>query len=214
MKALDAYPWPGNVRELRRVLRHAAERARLQGRDTVEREDLPDEIQRPAPAAAADTAGPSNPESPHPDAAPRDARGASKSAADAVAGGLVARGLSEREAAEILALRAAGFRVGAAEAMLGYSSKSRTFSHRLRGLSLKLLSLSDWNPDAAAGLMAGENHTLVAVAARRLRNLVDGIAARLDEPDERLLENLLIEHRRYALEAATVLRRVRRPADA
>ena len=117
-------------------------------------------------------------------------------------------GFTEREAAEIAALCATGFRVGEAEALLGYSSKSRTFSHRLRGLCLKALSLLALQPRRMpAGCSTGP-------IQRSPRSPRGGCApcstrspsASHDAPDK-VLTNLLTEHRRYALEALAYLRK-------
>src|SRR5579863_3739876 len=54
MKALRAYSWPGNIRQLE----WAMERAVVLGEtDTVNLEDLPPELSRPAAAAAANSYG-------------------------------------------------------------------------------------------------------------------------------------------------------------
>ena len=109
--------------------------------------------------------------------------------------------LTAREQAELLALRAAGFRVGEAEAALGYSSRSRTLSHRLRGLCFKALGLSGFDVERAAVLLGGEDPELAGPMKRRLRTLLDGLAARLDEPDARHERHLLAEHRPWAKRA-------------
>ncbi|HSM91682.1 MAG TPA: sigma 54-interacting transcriptional regulator [Anaeromyxobacteraceae bacterium] len=184
--ALARHGWPGNARELRRTIRQAAQRARLDGRDTIDGADLPTES-GPGPGR---TAAPAPGGSPPP-------RG------DALRQG----GFSEREIAEVEALCATGFRVGEAEALLGYSGKSRTFSHRLRGLSLKALSCAAYRADAAADLLTGGDPALRPHVERRLRALLESLAERVHEPPERILANLLTEHRRFALQALAHLRR-------
>jgi len=183
-EALSRYDWPGNARELRRSLRQAAQRARLDGRTAVEVSDLPPGIavRQPAPASAAPPA------------------------ADARAEALRRAGFTEREVAELAALCSTGFRVGEAEALLGYSSRSRTFSHRVRGLSLKALSVTRLDVPAAARLLTGADPALAPLAERRLRALLDALAERRDEPPERVLTNLLTEHRRFALDVVGTLR--------
>ena len=134
-EALIRHSWPGNARELRRTVRQAAQRARLEGRSTIETADLPAEILTRAKSTAE---GPTAPV-----------------AAAARAEALQKAGLSVREVAEVAALNATGFRVGEAEALLGYSTKSRTFSHRVRGLCFKALHLAGFNPELAADLLTG-----------------------------------------------------------
>jgi DNA-binding NtrC family response regulator len=186
-EALARHAWPGNARELRRTVRQAAQRARLDGRATIEPADLPAEMAgRSAPGAGAPAAAP-----------------APASRAEA----LRRAGFTEREVTEVAALCATGFRVGEAEALLGYSSKSRTFSHRLRGLSLKALAASEFAVDAAARLLTAADPALTAVAARRLRAMLDSLAERGQDGPDRILTNLPTEHRRYALEALARLRR-------
>ena len=187
-EALGRHPWPGNARELRRTVRQAAHRARLDGRSTIEAADLPEEITtRGARVAGAPAAG--------------TLAGASRAEA------LHGAGFTDREVAEIAALCATGFRVGEAEALLGYSSKSRTFSHRLRGLCLKALSVKSFSPDGAAQLLTGADPALTAVAARRLRAMLDALSERVHDAPDKVLTNLLTEHRRYALEALAHLRK-------
>ena len=82
----------------------------------------------------------------------------------------------------------------------------RHLSHRLRGICLKALSLTGWDVDAAARALAGEDGDLAGLVQRRLRTQLDGMAARLDEPDERVLSHLLAEHRMFAIEALARLR--------
>jgi two-component system response regulator HydG len=182
--ALLRYGWPGNARELRRTLRQAAQRATLDGRTLIDVRDLPSDVVARAPAAG-DSGGDS-----------REAR----------AEGLRRAGFTGREVAEIAALCSTGFRVGEAEALLGYSTRSRTFSHRLRGLSLKALSLTALDVQAAAELLTGGDPALSSVAARRLRALLDSTAGRVDEPPAKFLANLLTEHRRFALDVVAGLR--------
>jgi DNA-binding NtrC family response regulator len=190
LEALTRYAWPGNARELRRTVRLAMQRARLEGRATIESTDLPQEITGPG-ARVADAPPPRSPVASRDDALRR-------------------AGFTEREIAEIGALCATGFRVGAAEALLGYSSKSRTFSHRVRGLSLKALCLAGFSVEAAADLLTGSEPALAPIAARRLRALVDALAERAHDPPDRVLTNLLTDHRRYALQVLDHLRRRRR----
>jgi len=186
--ALSTHVWPGNARELRRVIRQAAQRAHLDGRASIDPSDLPPEI--PARAAPPGAAAPSVPTASRAEALHR-------------------AGFTEREVAEVGALCATGFRVGEAEALLGYSSKSRTFSHRLRGLSLKALSCSAFDPDSAAQLLTGGDPALTRVAARRLRVMLASLAERANDAPDRVLTNLLTEHRRYALETLTHVRKRR-----
>jgi DNA-binding NtrC family response regulator len=176
---LLAYSWPGNVRELRRVVRQACRRASLNGRDVVETSDLPAEVSDQEKAAA-------------PRAAPT-------THGDDV--------FSGRERAELEALRATGFRVAAAEVRLGYSGRSRTLSHRLRGLCLKALCASDWDVAAAASLLCGGDAVVEGPVTRRLHGVLDGMSSKLDQPDEHFLNHLLVEHRPFAIETLAHLRR-------
>ncbi len=185
-EALSRHAWPGNARELRRAVRQAAQRARLEGRETIAAADLPPELTALAVPPSETSAA-----------------GASASRPEA----LRRAGFTEREVYEIEALCATGFRVGEAEALLGYSTKSRTFSHRLRGLSLKALSLARFDPDEAALLLTGADSALRPLAARKLRAVLDGVSERAHERPEAILTNLLTEHRRYALEALAHVRR-------
>jgi two-component system, NtrC family, response regulator HydG len=237
--ALSSYDWPGNVRELRRVIRQAAQRARLDGRARIERRDLPDDIAEgvprerrsgtqqavplaparfPEPPPRTADADPVTRFVPTPTAAltdPARPRMAStlptpqESPLSAWDLELRRGGFSDRELAEIAALRACGFRVGEAETRLGYSSKSRTFSHRLRGLSFKALSICQWDVDRAGQLFGGSDDNLAALASRRLRGLLDSVALRLDDPDEKVFANLLNEHRQYLQQAVVLLRQRR-----
>ncbi len=188
-ESLARHAWPGNARELRRAVRQAVQRARLDGRGTVETADLPAEITTTAPGAREKRAAPPA-ELTRPEALRR-------------------AGFTDREVAEIGALCATGFRVGEAEALLGYSGKSRTFSHRLRGLSLKALSLGRFSPEAAAELLTGADSALAPLAARRLRAMLDSLAGRAHDSPDKVLTNLLTEHRRYALEALAHVRKRR-----
>jgi DNA-binding NtrC family response regulator len=186
-EALGRHGWPGNARELRRTVRQAAHRAHLDGRREIDASDLPAEIPVRGARAAEAPAAP---------------------AAAAARGEVLRRaGFTEREVAEIGALCATGFRVGEAEALLGYSSKSRTFSHRLRGLCLKALATASFDADAAARLLTAADPALTPIAARRIRTMLEALAERAEEPPDKVLTNLLTEHRRYALEALAHLRR-------
>ncbi|MFO0581879.1 MAG: sigma 54-interacting transcriptional regulator [Anaeromyxobacter sp.] len=188
-EALARYGWPGNARELRRTVRHAAQRARLAGRASVEREDLPPELwPRATPAAGV--------------AAPA---GAARAGADPLA----EAGFTEVERREIRALVATGFRVGEAEALLGYSQKSRTLSHRLRGIELKALDVAGCDPRAAARLLVPADPVFWAVVERRLARALEAAARNLEVPD-RTLMLLRTEHRRHALRVMAFLRK--RPA--
>jgi len=237
--ALSAYNWPGNVRELRRVIRQATQRARLDGRARIERRDLPDNIAEgvprdrrsgtlqavaqepprfPEPPPRAADATPARVLAPAPAPEPFTPTPSRMASTQPIATEtqlapwdleLRKGGFSDRELAEIAALRACGFRVGEAETKLGYSSKSRTFSHRLRGLSLKALSITAWDVDRAGQLFGGNDANLGALASRRFRGLLDSIALRLDDPEEKVFANLLNEHRQYMQQVLELLRQRR-----
>ena len=58
MRVLSEYDWPGNVRELQRSVRQAFRRADLEGRDTIEPDDLPATVRaQPAKPGAATGGG-------------------------------------------------------------------------------------------------------------------------------------------------------------
>jgi len=109
-------------------------------------------------------------------------------------------GFSNKDRAALRALRATGFRIGDAEAQLGLSQKSRTLSHRLRGLGLKALSAKGWDVEAAARLLAGNDESLTATVTRRLNAQLDHLEQTKDDPDEKQLSHLLVEHRPFVLE--------------
>ncbi len=202
--ALTSFSWPGNVRQLRNVLRQAVQRARLNGRQTIGRMDLGDEMQRrlttpisrPVLSPTVEQATPPATEATATPAAMRS---------------LVERGLSEREAREVVTLRNVRFRVGEAEAKLGYSGQARTLSRRLQWLAFKVLSLCDLDLDQAASLLAGEQPGLQPIVVRRLQKVLDGVAERLGEPDDELLAKLPTDYRRHALAVVAALRRRRQP---
>jgi hypothetical protein len=97
--------------------------------------------------------------------------------------------------------------VGEAEALLGYSTRSRTFSHRLRGLCLKALGLAAFAVDPAARLLTAADPALTPIAARRLRAVLDSLAERGHDGPDRILAGLPTEYRRHALDALAHLRR-------
>lgn len=177
LRVLRAYAWPGNVRELRRVLRRACRRAEIENRTEIVTSDLPHDTRaEPSIAAAASP--------------PRSG--------DEV--------FSGREIAELEALRANRFRIGDAENALGYSTRSGSFSHHVRGLQLKALALSAWNVEAAAVLLAGSDESLIPVASRRLHGLLDRMASRLTDGEDKHLQHLLAEHQEFCREALRFLR--------
>jgi len=186
-EALERHGWPGNARELRRTLRQAVQRAALDGRRTIEVADLPPELTAKATRA---TAAPTS-------------TGPAPSRADA----LRRIGFNDREVEELHALFATGFRVGEAEALLGYSSRSRSFSHRLRGLSLKALGFAGFRPESAAELLVGADSALASVVERRLRAVLESISDRPHDPPDRLLIGLPTEYRRHALDAIAHVRK-------
>jgi len=190
MARLQGHHWPGNVRELRRALRSGHRRSRLAGRTRIEVADLPE------PLGTGGGRGTTPAQEAPVRRAPDPVVGDSPTLSD----------FSEQERAVLAALRSARFSIGEAERLLGYSPGSRTLSHRTRGLSLKALSLSGWDRARAARLLAGDDPQLAAAVARRLARLLDGLAERLDEPEERHTRHLLAGHQRYALEAVTHLR--------
>ena len=204
---IAALPWPGNVRQLRNCLRQAAQRARLNERDTVMRTDLGEELLRgsarltpatipalPAVSAATPAAEPaSGPTSgPRPDIAR-----------------LLQGGFSEREARELITLRETGYQIGEAENRLGYSSEARTLSRRLKGMTLKALSLSDADVDRAAALMLAGDGALHPIVVRRVQKVVDSLVQQLTGPDDALVDGLPADYRRHALAVVAALRQRR-----
>jgi len=193
VEALSGFSWPGNVRQLRNVLRQATQRVRLNERDTILQGDLGEDLRRQttpiafAQAGAIDATAPGGGDTP-------SGRGLGE--------------FSEREAQELRTLRAAGFRVGEAEAQLGYSTEARTMSRRLRGMSFKALSLCGVDVDRSATLLAGDA-ILQPIVARRLQKVIDSVVARLGEADDVLVESVPAEYRRHALDVVTTLRRRR-----
>ena len=119
---------------------------------------------------------------------------------------LVQGGFSEREARELLTLRDAGYQVGEAETRLGYSSEARTLSRRLRGMTLKALSVSDADVERTAMLLLAGDPALQAIVVRRVQKVVDSVIERLGEPDEAQVDGLPADYRRHALIVIAALR--------
>ena len=210
-EALTSFSWPGNVRQLRNVLRQAVQRARLNGRQTIGRMNLGDEMQRRlTPPISRPVLSPTF-EQPTPKAAEATGLSGTTGATAAVRSLVDDKGLSEREAREVVILRNVRFRVGEAEAKLGYSGQARTLSRRLQWLSFKVLSLCDMDLDRAASLLAGDQPELQSIVVRRLQKVLDGVTGRLAEPDDELLAKLPADYRRHALAVLRALRRKRQP---
>jgi len=182
-EVLRRYLWPGNARELRRTVRQAAQRALLAGRSAIERQDLPPELLARA--------------TPPPTPGARPDRAAVEPLARA--------DFTEAEQRELAALRATGFRVGEAETLLGFSTKSRTLSHRLRGLEYKALDATGCDPERGAQLLVPADPALRPTVVRRLEKALDHAQRNLDQP-ERILALLRTEHRRHALAVMAYLR--------
>ena len=91
--------------------------------------------------------------------------------------------------AELLAvLRKHDFQIKSAETELGYSHKSKTLSHHLRGMCIEAMRQSGWNIDDAANVLSGGDKPKVAakLKAKMLRflsnveeNVSAGTAAKL-----------------------------------
>ena len=177
-EVFQAYQWPGNVRELRRIIRGAARRAGLRGSPcTITPEDLPQELalQGPAPDRRNDTLPALSSHEP-----PK-------------------RGVfTPREESELQALRATSFNVGKAECLLGYSSGSRTLSHRLHGICLKALALHGGAVELATQLLTGPSDDLRPIVTRRLQQLIERFQGQLAEGKSPSLKHIQAEHKPYA----------------
>ena len=103
-----------------------------------------------------------------------------------------------RESSELEALRKTGFNVGKAECLLGYSSGSRTLSHRLRGICLKALAMSSVQISEATGLLIGRARELEPAATRRLQQLIERLTTQLGEGKSPNLKHIQAEHKPYA----------------
>jgi len=198
LEALVTFSWPGNVRQLRNVIRRAAQRARLNGHEAVQRGDLGDEFQRREPSSP-----PTLDLAAVPAAAVHTRLAVTK---QEEMRWFVQRGFSEREARELVVLRDSGFQVGEAEVRLGYSGEARTLTRRLRGMTFKSLSFCDADVERAAALLLGGDPTLQAKVALRVQKVVHSVTPRLGESDGALVDNLPGEYRRYAVEVFAMLR--------
>jgi DNA-binding NtrC family response regulator len=203
LEAIASFPWPNNVRQLRNCISRAATRARLHDRVTIVRADLGDDVLRHLPRTTPSSL-PAVAPAPAPAPAATAGGGPGRDDTEKLVGG----GLTEREAREILTLRATGFQVGQAESRLGYSREAKTLSRRLRGISFKALGLFDLDVDRAAAFLAGDA-ALRPLVVRRLDNVVDSVVERLAEPDEALTDGMPAEYREPALSIIRALRRRR-----
>jgi hypothetical protein len=88
--------------------------------------------------------------------------------------------------------------VGKAECLLGYSSGSRTLSHRLRGICLKALAMSSVQIPEATGLLIGRARELEPAATRRLQQLIERLTTQLGEGKSPNLKHIQAEHKPYA----------------
>ena len=178
-QVLLSYHWPGNVRELRRIIRGASRRAALRETPfTITTDDLPKELS----GTSSMTAPQSTPVSPVPPSEPRMQRS----------------DFTPREASELQALRTTGFNVGKAECLLGYSSGSRTLSHRLRGICLKALALNSGQIPPSAHMLVDTSTELVPLVTRRLQQLVERFTTQLSEGKAPSLKHIQAEHKPYA----------------
>jgi len=171
MTLLCRYPFAaGNARELKAELEKAVGRAMLEN-DTVLRAGYLSEQLRGGDTATGDSDLQSSPKSRSIDAM----RNAPAAPNDIAA-----------------VLKKHQFQVKPAEVELGYSHKSKTVSHYLRGLCIEKLSTSDWDPGRAAETLAGDgdNRVIAKLKGKMLRflaNIADNVAT---GTEDRLYRNL------------------------
>ncbi|MGR9073228.1 MAG: sigma 54-interacting transcriptional regulator [Gammaproteobacteria bacterium] len=111
--------------------------------------------------------------------------------------------LAQRPSAAVLdVLRKHRFQIAPSEKELGYSAKSRTLSHHLRGICLQALCENDWDVDRAASLLAGEEGATAAKIKRKMRRYLRTIKENVDAGlESKLYSNLPSEYAK-SLDAA------------
>jgi DNA-binding NtrC family response regulator len=104
---------------------------------------------------------------------------------------------------ELLVLRKHEFAIKPSEDELGYSHKSKTLTHYLRGLCLKCLAENEWDVVRAAQSLAGnEEKNITARLERKLQRVLDTVSDRVKEGSEkRLYANLPVAYHQYLAEA-------------
>lgn len=110
--------------------------------------------------------------------------------------------------AELQVLRRHRFALRPSEAELGFSQKSRTLSHHLRGICLQALADHEWRLEDAARAVAGtEDAQLVALLAGKMRRYLENIGENLAaNTPAKLYQNLPLGYHR-ALELAIARQR-------
>lgn len=108
----------------------------------------------------------------------------------------------EEEKREIAALRENNFNIISSESKLGYSQGSKTLSNHLRGISYKVLSIVDWNVEAAAAVLAGgDNPVAKARMERKINDYLANISSVIGGQNEkRVFNNLPQKHHKFAEE--------------
>lgn len=170
MNILCRYPYSsGNARELKAEIEKAVGKAKLES-DTVLRAGYLSERVRTATG---------NDEQTPP-------------SVDRTGGGPGEAGLSASSLDVLVVLRKHGFQLKRAEAELGYSHKSKTLSHHLRGICTAALSEQDWDLDRAALALAGEGGPRVVTKLKgKMRRFLHSIEENIArQTDKRLYKNL------------------------
>jgi DNA-binding NtrC family response regulator len=190
MNLLARYPYrAGNARELKAELYRAVGNAMLE-QDPVLRAGYLSEVLQGGASAKEETPPPRE-RKPPPAAEPVPATRAM--APTRAAGG----------PAELQVLRRHRFALRPSEAELGFSQKSRTLSHHLRGICLQALTEHEWRiEDAARGVVGADDTHLIGLLAGKMRRYLENIRENLaaGTPDK-LYQNLPLGYHR-ALERA------------
>jgi DNA-binding NtrC family response regulator len=199
-RALEQRDYPGNIRELRSLVRELARRAAFELDTVLTLDHLPE-----AWSDAAST----------PPAAPAPAHD-SKPATKVVPGQDDDGGgvWNEVELEELASLRRHRFKIAAAEAELGLSSKSRTLTNHLRGLCFKALSRDgELSLVASARLIVGrDDEALLDRTVERLQSYLEMVDKHVEcHTTELLFNNLPRDYRKY-VELAIERSRQRRGA--
>ena len=178
----------GNARELRSVIRAAIGNAMLEDDNILRAGYLPTGSQA---AIISDT------EATPPTTAAEVPGSVTESAASAAS-----------LPAELLVLRKHGFRIKPAEAELGYSHKSRTLSHHLRGLCLQALADNGQDVERAVAWLSGNQDRAVHTRLRsKINRYLDSIREHISQGTEpKLYRNLPAS---YRASLNTILRHLR-----
>lgn len=119
--------------------------------------------------------------------------------------------LSEKERRHLQVLQKNMFRMEASETELGYKKGSRTLSHHLRGISLKLLVHCNWNIDEACEHLAGNDNNRAAntlLLRQRLEGYIKNLTSKSDAGTvESLYKNLPKAYHTYVTQTIQYFRR-------